>query len=397
MLLLSSTGTLQVSRLGLNLVAAATLSVAAFGMWVLIQTLLVYTNYANLGILSGANRSIPVYLGRGDADAARNDERAALGGSLLSGVAAALLLGVISWWLTASVPLALGVAMLFGLQQPYLFYQVTLRSRMEFDRASAQQLILGLGLPILGLPLLLTNGVPGLTLAFGAVYLAGSLIPWLAWRRGLAPNLELRRLGVLMQSGIPIMITGLLFGVLISLDRWIILAVLGDREVGVYALAATLTGGLQLVFVVLAQQFYPRIAMEFGRDGTSPALFTASLRISALSSAAVLPFSLLLAAMGPILTLTFPAYQGAAAVLPVLAAGSVVLALSNGFTNLLVAVGRYAILLGAHVVAIAVGGGAALAAALAGWGIVGVAMGTVAGFGTLVLASFLAAWRVTHE
>lgn len=395
--LLSSTGTLQVSRLALNLVAAATLPVAAFGTWVLIQALLLYTNFSNLGILSGANRWIPVHLGRGDVDAAGNDERAALGGSLMAGATVAILFGGICWAWTSDPALAIAIAMLFGFQQPYLFYQVSLRSRMEFDRASAQQLVLGLGLPLLGLPLLLTNGVPGLTLAFGAVYLAGSVIPWLAWRGGLAPELDLGRLRLLMRSGIPIMISGLLFGVLISLDRWVVLVVLGDREVGVYALAATLAGGLQLVFVVLAQQFYPRIALEFGRAGISRGLFDAARRISVLSSAAVLPFALLLAAMAPILTLIFPAYAGAAAVLPVLAAGSVVLAFSNGFTNLLVAVGRYATLIGIHVAAVAVGVCAAFTAALGGWGIVGVAFGVVAGYGALVLTAFVAAWRVTRD
>jgi O-antigen/teichoic acid export membrane protein len=396
-LLLSSTGTLQVSRLVLNLVAAATLPVAAFGTWVLIQALLLYTTYSNLGILSGANRWIPVHLGRGEAEAARNDERAALAGALLAGAVAALLLGGITWGWTANPALAFAVAVLFGFQQPYLFYQVSLRSRMEFDRASAQQLVLGLGLPVVGLPLLLTNGVPGLTVAFGVVYLAGSLIPWFAWRRSLAPDLDFRRLGVLMRSGIPIMISGLLFGVLVSLDRWIILAVLGEREVGVYALAATLSGGLQLVFLVLAQQFYPRIALEFGRAGTSPALFDAALRVSVVSSGAVLPFAVLLAAMAPIVTLIFPAYAGAAVVLPVLAIGAVVLAFSNGFTNLLVAVGRYAVLIGVHVAAVAVAGGAAFAAAVWGWGIEGVAVGMVAGFGALAITSSVAAWQVIHE
>ena len=395
-MLLSSTGALQASRLGLNLVAASILPVAAFGTWGLIQALVLYTTYANLGILNGANRSIPIHLGRGDADSARNEERSAFGGSLLTGAVAGLLFGGMTWLWTSNTALAFAVGVLIGCQQPYLFYQVALRSRMQFDRASVQQLVPGLGLPILGLPLLLVYGLTGLTLAFGAVYFAGAIIPWLAWRRSLTPDLDLGRLAALMRSGIPIMISGLLFGVLISLDRWVILAVLGNEALGVYTLAAILTGGLQLVFVVLAQQFYPRVARDFGRDGNTPALFRAALRISALSSAAVLPFALLLAVVGPILALSFPAYGGVAAVLPVLAAGSVVLAFSNGFTNLLVALGRYPALLGVHLLAIGIGGGSALGGALGGFGMVGVASGMVAGFAALAMGAYIAAWRATH-
>ena len=152
-----------------------------------------------------------------------------------------------------------------------------------------------------------------------------------------------------------------------------------------------------MVFLVLAQQFYPRIALEFGRAGTSPALFEAALRVSVVSSGAVLPFALLLAALAPFLTIVFPAYAGAALVLPVLAIGAVVLAFSNGFTNLLVAVGRYSVLIGVHVFAVAVAAGAAFAAAVWGWGVVGVAVGMVAGFGALALTASVAAWRVIHE
>lgn len=396
-LLLFSTGTLQASRLGLNLVAASILPVAAFGTWGLIQALLLYTTYTNLGTLNGANRSIPIHLGRGDADAAQRDERTALAGSLLAGGVAGVAFGGMVWVWTADVALAFAVGILIGCQQPYLFYQVALRSRMQFDRASVQQLALGLGLPLMGLPLLVAYGLTGLALAFGTVYLAGAVMPWFTWRRGVTPDLDLRRLAALMRSGIPIMVIGLLFGVMISLDRWVILAVLGDQALGVYTLAATLTGGLQLVFVVLAQQFYPRVAGQYGRDGNSPALFAAALRISALSSAAVLPFALVLAGLGPILIVGFQAYAGVGAVLPVLAAGSVVLAFSNGFTNLLVAMGRYPVLFAVHLVAIGVGGAAAFAAAREGLGIVGVASGMVAGFGALALGSAIVAWRATHE
>lgn len=395
---LGATSAFQGSRLAVNLVAASVLPVADYGFWGLSLVLLTYTTYANMGILSGANRAIPILLGQGGDDKASRTEAVAFGGTLVSGVVgASLVMGVCislpSPWPNVAVPLAAAVLA----QQIHLFYQVSLRGRMEFDRASAQQLILSVVLLAAGLPLLRVAGVPGLLIGYAAVYFTGALVIGIAWRRSLRPAFAGAELLSLIGPGLPIMLAGLLFGILVSVDRWVIVSFLGDDALGQYTLASTLSSSVQLVFILLAQQFYPRMGRQVGRIGAHAIVIGTAHRHSLFSLLAVLPVAVTLIAISPIaVPMALPRYAASVPPLQVLAFGFAILALSSGYTNMLVAVGRYWHLLALHLVVLGAAVLLSVAAIHLGFGLIGVAIAATTSFALLTAGACVLAWSAVR-
>ena len=69
----------QLSRFLIAMLAASILGPATFGTWMLLAVVVQYANVLSLGVASGAARSIPVLVGRGDEEGADRVEAVATG------------------------------------------------------------------------------------------------------------------------------------------------------------------------------------------------------------------------------------------------------------------------------------------------------------------------------
>jgi O-antigen/teichoic acid export membrane protein len=191
------------------------------------------------------------------------------------------------------------------------------------------------------------------------------------------------------------MIGGLVFAILTTADRWLVLALLGAASLGEYTLASLLSSGMLLASMVVAQQFYPRMAMRFGRSGSG-----GLLRMAFLQGGAVLlllvPVGLSLAVAGPwAITTWLPAYAPAIPALLMLMLGYGVLLAGTGFWNLLIVVGRADIYVGAQLFAIVAEAALSLLFVSFGFGIFGVAAAAATAFLLLTVVGATAAARVT--
>jgi lipopolysaccharide exporter len=392
-----SSSAFQASRLAVNLIAASVLAPDAFGVWSLALVAMTYATYGNLGILSGANREIPLRLGAGSAQAADDIERAAFGWSTLAGVAmavAATVAGVVVGGERPFLGLVLGIALL--LQQVYLFYQVSLRARLAFNAASTQQALLAIAFPAIAIPLLLVAQVVGLITAQALAYGLGAVLAASLWRRALRPSLDRALARELIGIGFPIMLSGLAFAAATTVDRWVVLAVSGQYALGQYALASTVSSSLMFVTLVVAQQFYPRLAVQFGRAGASRSLRRMALSQSLTATAVIAPVAVGLIVLGPLILPTlFPAYVESVGALQVLSLGYLILGMASGFTNLLITVGLAWTLLVLQVATAIIGATLSVLALSAGLGLTGVALGTSVSFAGLLAGAAILAWRAT--
>jgi O-antigen/teichoic acid export membrane protein len=183
------------------------------------------------------------------------------------------------------------------------------------------------------------------------------------------------------------MLAGLGYALLTTLDRWIVALALGPVELGHYTLAALLSSGGLLISSVIAQQFYPRMAMQYGRTGSRRSLFPIALHQCLWIVGAVTPISALVVLLAPVLIPAYlPAYLSSVTAIQILAIGVVPLVAASGFTNLLVTIGRAGVYLMLQVFALIfevglVLGGLAVSPALA----------TVAGAAALTYTLFLGA------
>lgn len=369
-----SVGSFQGSRLTVSIAATTVLSPGEFGMWGLIVTVLGYSNFASLGVLNGANREIPIAVGAGDHGSAGAIERSSFGGALAAGAVAAG--GCAALALIAGWTFALLAAVLF-FQQTYLFFQVSLRSRIEFNRASAQQMVLsGLFLAI-GM-VAVSAGLAGLLVAQLAAFSAGSFMVFVLWRRTLRPSFDPTAIRRLIRTGLPIMFAGVAFAILATADRWVVALLLTPSDLGHYSLGALVASGMLLVSVIVGQQFYPRMAMAYGAGQSGRSLLSLATKQSGIALALTGPLAL---AVGMVSALAIPVlaveYIPAISLIQVLSTALLPLAAAAGYTNLLVATGHsdayLRLLLGAIGLQLVLG---ATAVAL-GTGPIGVACGAV--------------------
>jgi O-antigen/teichoic acid export membrane protein len=384
---LGSVVALQGSRFLFTLGVASGLRPADFTAWAQFVTLVGYAPAILLGIGNGLNRLLPILVGQGASDEADEVEATTWGAVVSVGVVAVALTAVLaaaraSTWLT--------MAMLAGAAMTvYQIQQFTMRSRLLFNRASAQQagwaciMVASLGLLVVGAHASLASVL--------WIWTAGSLgslaIGW-ALRRPVVRRPSGPRALSLLAMGFPIMLSGLLGNLFYTADRWVAAGRLEPAAAGSYALASLMASAVFLMPSVIAQQLYPRLGMLFGRNPCGATLLAAAHRQSLAAAGASLIAAMGVAAFAAVvLPALLPQYGTAVAPAVILSVGIVALAAGTGYSNLLLVIGAQWLYLGVQAVCFAV----ALGLMWIGCGIGG-GVGLAFGFamGQLLLTAALA-------
>jgi O-antigen/teichoic acid export membrane protein len=180
----------------------------------------------------------------------------------------------------------------------------------------------------------------------------------------------------LMKIGFPIMAAGLLFSLLISIDRWVILRYLGVESLGQYTLAILSVSILSLLPAVISHQLYPRMAFRYGSTGEKRSLLPIMLRQSLASMGVTLPLITVVFLLMPFFVETFmPDYVAGIKAARIVLVGLAFLPLTGGFGNYLNTVGRQVIYLSIISAAIVLNLVLDILFVNKGMGISGVAMG----------------------
>ena len=391
-LLSSSLGLLQGARFGFSIVVATSVSFQAFTQWGLMLALLTYAPTLLLGSGNGMNRLVPLLRGRGDLAAADAAERAAWA----IAVVVVIILGVLTGLLAAvGYPLGSLVTLLMALACLYQLQQFSLRSHMSFGAASLQQGAFGFVIAAAGLVLVMANeeALVSVTAAYAGAHVVAVL---------LGATLAPPRFGALTASqvihvvieGVPIMLAGLLFGLLVTMDRWVIAVTLEPADSGPYTLASIVSAVILLLPMVVGQQTYPRMARQYGRDRDVAGvriIATAQNRYAAL---ATLVPTVFVGVAGPTaIPLFLPEYSKAVLPLIILGMAWLVYSTATGWANFLIVVGRQRRYLAIQAVVVIAAlpllfAGAALA------GLVGIAVGVLAVMSLYAVLLELAAHRL---
>ena len=365
---------------------------AQMGIWQAVKLLLSYGNYANFGISKGAAREFTVALGRGDTSrATRGLDLAFTVNTLTSLVYAAVLVGAGVWvglsgggtWAGAW---AVGLAVVGGLAvvTRYVTFHVTiLRSRQDFKTTSQLSILeAALTLTICGLATW-RWGLVGLYGGTLAVTLGALAFVWrrravtLAWAWDQS---EIRRL---VAIGGPILLAGTVSSLFRSLDKLMILAYLSDREfqLGCYSAALMVTVQLYGLGNMLSIAMGPRYGEKYGHSGDRGEVARLAARATELQAAAVaLPAGLAIVAAPPLLAWLLPDYRIGLAPLVWLVPGVVALCVALPAAQYLIAVNRQRRALVAVVMATVLAAVGNHLALTGGYGLVGVAAATAAGY-----------------
>lgn len=375
-----STFSLQVSRLGVSLVGAKFLGPATWGLWYILSLVLIYGSNVHLGVLNGMNRNVPLFKGREDHTKVARIRAASLGFLLLSSGLAALSL---AGWAFFRSDLSLKQVLLhliplFYVTQLYLWIQLYLKSDTRFKAVSNQNALYSLILPLTVIPLTLMFELPGFlwgqTLAIAIIL----VLTFRAVHLPLRPALDWIEVGHLIRVGAPIMIVGLLFNVLTTLDRLIITSFLGIEQMGHYSLALMISSAINMLPMIIAEQMYPRMAEAWGSSGQIGLVMTwvrrQILYASMFSLIAAVSASLILPGL---VRFVLPDYAAGLPAAFLLLLPPVFLSIGSGYANVLNTVGKQFYYLVVQALAIFVFIGLSMVFVGFGWGITGVAAAVV--------------------
>lgn len=333
----------QFSRFGVNLLTAKTLGPDQFAPWNLMQSIMAYYALLTLGIPNAMNREVPFLIGSGKYQEAQKVADIAFTSLcilLLIGYVGCLNLPIYGFkginWSTLLI-----FAILLPVWQLYAFAQILLKSRIEFKLMALQLILFGFLYPpvtFLGVRAFAFNGFllsNVITCTFLIILIFFVSPIKVQWKVNHQEALRLAKIGG------PILGAGLLFAIFVSTDRWLIIFLLGKRELGLYTLAAMATGLFALVPAIVSQQIYPRMAYQFGMSRDVRKLKRLMLIEISLTFTIMLPIVVLTYLAMPLLVERYmPAYAGGVSSARIILIGMLPLCFVSAFGSFLNTVNR---------------------------------------------------------
>jgi O-antigen/teichoic acid export membrane protein len=262
-----------VLRLAGGLIAARLVLPEEMGVYSGIGLVLTYAAILQFGVLSGLNRELPFWIGKGDR--AQAEALAATALSWLAAWGAVACLGLLGWtalqaalghWQEAAGGLSYSLILLMTFPDSYV--QATMRTSHEFARLALVQSVgafVGFALILLVWAL----GFWGLCLR-GVVLAAVQLALLWRWRPvRVGPRFDRSALLRLVKVGLPIFVVGYAFSGWRSLDSAVVIKFLGAHSMGLFQVTVLTLAAGAAVTQALSQVVYPRMVQEYARTGSA--------------------------------------------------------------------------------------------------------------------------------
>lgn len=288
-----------------------------FGIYTTANLVFIYLGYLQLGVLNAYNRDYPRVLGSGDAEAAEQLRRTVFT-YLLALYLAVAVLGASACLLlvrlgAAERLLGVGTALncvAVGLSTLYNFFDNSAKSEGRVVFASGVWVFRTVLLVLVGFFAVPRWGYWGI---FAAVILSAAA-PFLFYLRRIVAlrfSLDRAALWELMKTGSPLLISAIIWTVMMSVDKFVILAFMTMTDLGVYSTALLGFSTLVLVPSSISQIFYIKMSRKFGETGSREALLECADRFSHSVSLCTGAVSLCAYYGLPLLIHTFiPGYAG---------------------------------------------------------------------------------------
>lgn len=354
-----------------------------FGLWNGLQLILLYASYSQLGLVNALNRELPFRRGKGESAQAEQVRSTTLGGVLVTALVASGAILVYSTIATSrhSPLVILGlrfICLLVVLQQIYTYFEICFRTEHEFGVVSKLRLyrtVLDVSLAVfLTYAFDLEGRLWAATLTFIVI------LAYIFWQHPVPfrPTFDLKEAGRLIAIGLPIMMVGLVYGLLQSIDRVLILAFLNPTHLGYYAIGLTATSVLGILPGVVGEILYPRFAERYGATN-SPSQLKEYVLTPTYLLAHLLPlFQGTIYLLIPYVILTvLPKYAPGIRPARILVMGSFFLALAGFASDFLNTINKQAMNLMAQIASLVIAVSSTYVVLRLGWGIQGVALATV--------------------
>ena len=271
-----------------NLLAARLLGPDQMGIWQTANLISIYGSIATFGILNGMSREVPVRLGRGDSNGVAEVVATTLTPLLLL-LFGFVMAGVFAMYLAPQAGFAVGLGLvLLAARQFNGFSMMLVRSHQEFVRLGLHQGLSAVALAIGAVAIWSNPTLPTLLIA---VCLSLTLCGALAVKHMHLKPIKASVLRYLAGIGAPIMFAGFLFSLLTTVDRVLIVGLLGTRELGLYTPVISVLGALMIAPGLVSNVMYPRMGHLYGKTGSHKELLPLVARMIRLNYLATLPIA----------------------------------------------------------------------------------------------------------
>ena len=372
-----STICFQASRFIVAMIVARWVGPENFGVWNSLQPLLAYGVIFFCGVPNGLNREIPFLMGKG----ATRDVQKLISFSVIFVFCVSSIIGITTVLVSLlfdvpnnfKFPIRF-VGILFIPMNMYMLFQFLLKSRIQFHAMSTQQFLFSFFYPICTLMCAFFAGISGYILGQA---LSAMIMVLIIYRVSIFRiNIEIswESFKRLSRIGLPLMGAGLLFSLLTTVDRWVILAYLGVKDLGQYTVAILLFGVLSVVPIVISQQMYPRMAYLYGKTSSSFSLFPMIAKQSLSSFAATIPLIAIAYLFIPFFVSVFmQQYSDGISPARITLIGLLFLPLAGGIANFLNTIDKQFFYMLVQAVAVVIKFALAILFVNLGWGLEGVA------------------------
>ncbi|MCL5267422.1 MAG: oligosaccharide flippase family protein [Bacteroidetes bacterium] len=260
-----------ISKFLSSVVSAKILGPTSYGFYNLMDLIVKYGPLLNLGVASGISRDIPISLGRGDLAQAETLNDAGFTGLLATGLLSFVVIcstsflfysGLALWGITFAAASIVTNAV-FEYQIMYLY------SYSNFKRASFLISVNSVTNLVATISLVYFWGIHGQFVAILLVPVVVIMVAYLKGYHSFKFNFSLRIYKGIVKIGFPLILVGIGYTFLITIDRVIIAKYLGVEQLGFYSLAIMAFVFSQQVPIAISQVIYPKMNFKFGVD-TNP-------------------------------------------------------------------------------------------------------------------------------
>lgn len=282
-----------------NMVAAAFLNPEELGIIQSVVLVLPYISFAHFGVFNGLNRNLAFYKAQGNLQKVQDMVNASVTVARFNAVVGLLIgLGFAFYYIFnsyATIYILSSFLLLLNLvlNPLTLHYDTTYRSGQNFKTLGKITLVENALYAMANfLPILM--GYVGKIVAnalkvFSRFLLRYYTKPYAATQRGQKQDII-----ELSKVGIPLLLGGYLWGILVVSDQTMIAQFLGPKDLGYYSLSVFMMSGIILIPTSLNSLFYPKASAQYGKSQNNKALRTFYWKALLINIAILFPLCIFL-------------------------------------------------------------------------------------------------------
>lgn len=262
-----------------------------YGMYSICMLLQTYMAYLQLGSLNAFNRDYPQLIGAGKAEEAKKYRNTVFsflitiyGFGLILAITGMLLIGgrksldsrlTIGFILTAVITVVTII-------ENYGNYRC--RIDKGFKYPSIVTLLELISLPV-GLALVPRMGYYAIYVTSILAMVVGIILYFKPSYKDFRFTIDKPLLKMILISGMPLLVNGLIWTIVNSIDKFVILGFIDTEALGVYGIAQNAFSYMVLIPSAMSQLFYAKMGKEYGKSGNVGTLVDVSMKFSNLLAA----------------------------------------------------------------------------------------------------------------